>query len=389
MLADIAIGANAERARNHNRQVVLRRVRAAESIGRAEIARASGLSTQAVSNIIANLLDDALIVECGRRAAGRGLPAVQYALNPAGGYAIGVEIRPAAVFATMLNMCGECVAAERRALGATDRETVTHTVRDLTRQVAAAGNVGSGRIMGAGIVMPGPFGETGIRDAGSELPHWGDSPVDAWFSAALGLPVLVENDANAAAMAERVRGVAQGLGNFALLYFGTGLGLGVVCDGALVTGAYGNAGEIGHLMVPAGGRYVALESLVSRNAVQRSLAETGIVAATVDDLERLCSASEPALTNWLDRAAEPLSAAVGIVENLFDPETVILGGAMPDCLLDRLIGAVRLPGHSVSNRGDRRHPRLMRGASGRMTATLGAAALVLEQAFVPKITVAT
>ena len=118
---DIAVGANAERSRSHNRQVVLERVRAAGRIGRAEIARASGLSTQAVSNIIADLLEDGLIVESGRRAAGRGLPAVQYALNPKGGFAAGVEIRPDAVFAALLDLCGQPVASERRPLRDADR----------------------------------------------------------------------------------------------------------------------------------------------------------------------------------------------------------------------------------------------------------------------------
>ncbi|MEO1155569.1 MAG: sugar kinase, partial [Pseudomonadota bacterium] len=96
---DIVVGANAGRARSHNRQVVLDRVRMAGRVGRAEIARASGLTTQAVSNIIADLLDEGLIEEQGRQIAGRGMPAVQYALSATGGYALGVEIRPDAVFA--------------------------------------------------------------------------------------------------------------------------------------------------------------------------------------------------------------------------------------------------------------------------------------------------
>ena len=77
--------------------------------------------------------------------------------------------------------------------------------------------------------------------------------------------------------------------------------------------------------------------------------------------------------------------AVSIVENLFDPETIILGGAMPDNILDHLMGAVRLQDRSVSNRTKRAHPRLIRSTLGRRTATLGAAALVVNHAFTPKI----
>lgn len=91
--------------------------------------------------------------------------------------------------------------------------------------------------------------------------------------------------------------------------------------------------------------------------------------------------------NWLDRAAAPLSQAVAMIENLFDPQTIIFGGAMPDAVLDHLIGKVAFHPDSVSDRPDRAYPRLMRGGSGRMTATLGGAALVLKQAFTPRMSV--
>ncbi|WP_306120082.1 MULTISPECIES: ROK family transcriptional regulator [unclassified Roseitalea] len=386
-MSDIVVGANAGRSRSHNRQVVLGCVRAAGQIGRAEIARASGLSTQAVSNIIADLLEDGLIAEKGRRAAGRGLPAVQYTLDPAGGFAAGMEVRPDAVFAALLDLSGATVASERRPLGAADRQSVTEVVLSLRDAILRQSRAPEERLLGAGIVMPGPFGRTGIRGSGSELPIWDDVAPDLWFTEALGVPMRVENDANAAAIAERVCGVAQGLETYAFIYFGSGLGLGVVHKGRLMAGAFGNAGEIGHIPVPAGGRTVSLESAVSRLSVQRALRDAGIDASSVDALDRLYDSGDRALLAWLDAAVEPLSAAVTIVENLYDPQAVILGGAMPDNILDHLIGAVRLSERSVSNREGRTGPRLLRGASGRMTATLGAAALVINQFFTPKIAV--
>ena len=130
-MKDIVVGANAERSRDHNRRMVLGRVRKAGQIGRADIARASGLSTQAVSNIISDLLDDGLIIEQGRRTAGRGLPAVQYSLNQSGGFAVGVEVRSDAVFAALLDLCGNTVASKRKPLAALTRASVTRTVLDL------------------------------------------------------------------------------------------------------------------------------------------------------------------------------------------------------------------------------------------------------------------
>jgi predicted NBD/HSP70 family sugar kinase len=384
-LTESVVGANAGRSRGHNRQVVLGRIRSADRIGRAEIARASGLSTQAVSNIIANLKDDGLIVEKGHRAVSRGVPVVQYALNPEGGFAAGIEIRPDAVFGALLDFCGDPVVEQRRQVETRDRAGVVKAVREMQAALLKDARCDARRLLGLGIVMPGPFGSTGIAGGASELPIWDDTPPEVWLSDMLGAPVLVENDANAAAIAERVSGVAQGLDSYAYLYFGSGLGLGVVHKGRLMAGAFGNAGEIGTLQVSSKGKLVMLEDHVSRRALAATLQDAGLVTRNVDDLAKHYRAGNPALKHWLDQAVEPLSAAVSIVENLFDPQTIILGGAMPDNILDHLIGSVRLTERSVSNRSKRDVPRLMRGASGRMTATLGAAALVVNHAFTPKI----
>lgn len=386
-LLDKVVGANAGRARGHNRQMVLGRIQSAERIGRAEIARASGLSTQAVSNIIADLLADGLIVEQGHRSVSRGVPVAQYSLNPAGGFAAGIEIRPDAVFGGLLNLCGEPVVKRRAPLGARDRAGVVEAVRHMRAEILEAAECDPAKLLGLGVVMPGPFGRTGLRGGASELDIWDETPPATWLSEALGTPVLVENDANAAAIAERVRGVAQGLGNYAFIYFGSGLGLGVVSGGRLVAGGFGNAGEIGTLQVPSAGALVMLEDMVSRRSLAAALGPDG-ANATVADLARLHSENDLQLTHWLEAAIEPLSAAIATVENLFDPQTIILGGAMPDNMLDHLVAHLRLPERSVSNRIDRAQPRLMRGASGRMTATFGAAALVVNHAFTPQIAAA-
>ena len=368
---------------------MLERIRDAGQMGRAEMARASGLSTQAVSNIIADMLEDGLIQEVGRRTGARGMPAVQYGLNPGGGFAFGVEIRPDAVFAALLDLSGETLFSARRAQVDNGPEPVTDTVVALLKQALAQSGARASRVLGAGIVLPGPFGQTGIQNSGSELSGWRGIDLARWFQDALQLPVIIENDANAAAIAERVTGAAQALDSYAYLYFGTGLGLGWVNKGALATGAFGNAGEIGHIPVPCDGRTVLLETVVSRLSVQQALADRGIRIRDGKDLQGLFDTADPALMAWLERAKGPLSVAIATIENLLDPQAIILGGAMPDGILDHLIDGVRLPEKSVSNRSDRTVPRLIRGTSGRMTATLGAAALVINQAFTPTISLAS
>lgn len=378
----------AARIRLMNRQVVLGHVHSAAPIGRAEIARRAGLTTQAVSKIIAELHGDGLLVEKGRRSEGRGLPAIQYAVNPKGGFALGIEVRPDVVLVALLDLTGRSVFELRHPIPEATPRTIFPAVRYLRDKALAKEGRVRDRLLGAGIVMPGPFGATGLAGNGANLPGWETVDTERRFAEALKIPVFVENDANAAAMAERISGRAVGMGSFAYLYFGTGLGLGLVSHGTLVQGAFGNAGEIGHLPVPTPDGPVALEQAASRLAVQRHLREAGIEAPDTDTLARLHADRNPALENWLDTAALALAHAVQIIENLFDPETTILGGAMPPALLDDLIGRIRLSDASVSNREDRTAPRLQRGASGRMTATLGAASLILNQTFTPQFATA-
>ena len=382
------VGANAVRARTHNRQILLHHVRNSGPIGRAEIARATGLSTQAVSNIIAGLLEDGLLIEHGTLHRGRGLPVMRYALNPKGGYALGFEVRPDALFGALLDFSGRPVFSKRMSLPGSTPDHVRGPLEMLLAEAMSTSEEIAVRGLGAGIVLPGPFGQTGIVGNASELSGWTGIDPPQWFEELIGQPVTVEKDANAAAMAERVSGVAQDIETFAYLYFGAGLGLGVVQDGKLMIGANGNAGEIGHITVPVPGGVDELENRVSRLSVRTTLAKAGQQAETSEELEKLFESRHPVMLNWLDQAAEALSSAIGLIESLFDPDTVILGGAMPAVILDELVARVMPPERSVSNRLDRAHSRLLRGTTGRMTATHGAAALVLDQAFTPKIAIA-
>ena len=378
-------GSNAERGRVHNRGLVLAHLRQEGEAGRAQIARASGLSTQAVSNIIAELLDEGWVHEVGRISAGRGLPTVTYAIRARAAAAFGLEIRPGAILAALIDLEGGVLYSERVALAEARPDRVLPLATELLARASKSARIARERLIGAGVVMPGPFGATGLSGRATDLPGWEAIDAVAAFSEALGMPVTVENDANAAAVAERLSGVAQGLSTYAYLYFGTGLGLGLVIDGAIYRGVGGNAGEIGHIPVSTAHGMLPLEDVVSRLALARALTDAGLDAEQVEDLEAALTARAPAMSTWLEAARAALGPAIGIVENLFDPETIVLGGAMPGVILTDLCRSIRLPEASIANRADRTVPRLQAGTAGRMTATIGAAALVVNTVLSPRL----
>ena len=386
-------GKNAEKTKLHNRRVVLGYLWG-RSAGRAEIARASGLSTQTVSNLVAELEAEGLVVPAGRRASARGQPPVLYAFNPSGAAAFGFEVRPDTLTMVLTDIGGRALTSRQIRLTQTDPATVLAQMAALAQDATA--QTKTTRILGAGLVIPGPFGVEGLSVAGATaLPGWDPAKIPAMAQAALGLPVHIDKDATAAALAEGMGGAAQGLSSYAFLYFGSGLGLGVVVQDHPLRGAFGNAGEVGHVIIHPGGlpcdcgNSGCLEQYVSRVSVQRHLIARGHLppdtTGTDATLIRLLAAQDPDLLVWLGIAAEALSRAIGMLENLFDPQCTLLGGALPDALIDQLIARLSLPPGSVARRADRSRPRVARGTSGRLTAALGAAALVIHDIVTPRL----
>ncbi|RDI61763.1 ROK family protein [Microvirga subterranea] len=387
-----AIGNNPERNRSHNRRVVLDAVRLHGPLGRTAIARLAHLTPQAVSNIVSELLDEGLLLECGRLRAGRGLPPVQVAVNPDGGMTIGVEIAADHLVMALVDLTGRVRA--NRTLPLEDA-TPDHIAPLLKREIDGICKTASGshrRLLGLGVVMPGPFDIDGMSSVGpTTLPGWVGEDAAQVLTAATGVSTLVENDATAAAVGERLHGVARKLNNFCLLYFGAGLGLGIVVDGRPMRGAFGNAGEIGHIVVQQDGSRCAcgnrgcLERYASLHSLKEKLADAGVSCRTVSDLAALHEAGSAPLKEWIAEAGAHLSPVIAMLENLLDPECIVFSGALPDTLLDDLIASLQPLPLSVASRRKRALPRIIRGTTGLLTAALGAAALPLQETMTPKL----
>lgn len=392
--AKLAIGSNPERNRTHNRRVVLDAVRLHGPIGRTAIARLAHLTPQAVSNIVSELLDEGLLLERGRLRSGRGQPPVQVAVNPDGGMTIGVEIAADRMVMVLVDLTGRIRAQQCTRLGGFDPHP-DHIIPRLTDGIARVCSEIPGsadRLLGVGVVMPGPFEIDGMSSVGpTTLPGWLDLDATAVLSAAIGKPTLLENDATAAAVGERLHGVAKNLKNYCLLYFGAGLGLGIVADGRPLRGAFGNAGEIGHFIVSPGGRACScgnrgcLERYASLHRLKEKLAAEGLSYAGPADLEALHRTQHPLLHEWIDEVASHLAPVIGMLENLLDPESIIIGGALPRVVLDDLIEALGPLPLSVASRRQRMVPRILPGTTGLLTAALGAAALPLLETMTPRL----
>lgn len=384
-----AIGNNPERSREHNRRVVLDIIRQHGSLGRMEIARRTHLTAQAVANIVEELVEANLVRNTGRRRTSRGQPPVQFAINPEGAATIGVEIATDQMATTVLDLTGDLRYKRIIPLSDTTPEKCLPIFKAETNRARQSF---ASPLLGVGVVMPGPFDIDGMSSVGpTTLPGWSNMNVKEALEKACGASVTLENDASAAAVAERLFGAGHKVSHFGMIYFGTGIGLGMIQDGLPYRGAFGNAGEIGHVLaVPNGrscpcGQKGCLERYASLHALYEKFEAAGRSRPDIDTLEALLEENDPIVLEWLDEASLHLTTIVGLLENILDPETLIVGGILSDRIFDALLDRMKALPRSVAGRRIRTLPRVMRGQTGQFTAALGAAALPLFEILTPKL----
>jgi len=390
--ARVAIGSNPGRNRSHNRRVVLDMVRAHGPLGRTEIARRAQLTAQAVTNIVDELVGEDMLIELGRLRSGRGQPPLQFAVNPNGPMTAGVEIATDHMVTVLIDLSGQIRAQSIHPVTDTDPVHILPQLGKAIESIRASMSGDPVRLLGVGVVMPGPFEIEGMSSVGpATLPGWTGLDVKAVASKAVGEAVEIENDATAAAVGERLYGAGRDHTSFCFLYFGVGLGMGVIHEGRPLRGAFGNAGEIGHLGVTPRNRPAlygpdgALERFASLYALRGRLTAAGLSGATTGELQQLHDQNNPVLAGWIAEAADYLAPTIAAIENLLDPETIIFGGALPDTIIDALIAALDPLPVSVATGRARTAPRVIRGQTGQLTAALGAAALPMLETITPRL----
>jgi len=250
------------------------------------------------------------------------------------------------------------------------------------------------------IAAPGPLDpRRGIVARAPNLPGWTDVPLVHIMEERLGLPTLLGNDANLAALAEREFGAARGHQDVIYLTISTGIGGGVITDGVLLVGSHGYAAELGHNSIMADGPLCAcgnrgcVETLASGPAIARQAREA-IAAGGVSQLVGMCGGDLSAITAKLvteaaeqgdelarqvfRKAGEYLGVAITNFLYTFDPTIVVLGGGVSKAgplLFEPVLATVqaRIP------RAYWEHVRIVPAALGDDVSLMGALALYLSQ----------
>ena len=268
-------------------------------------------------------------------------------------------------------------------------------------EVVAAAGVGTLEDVAAvGLGLPGLVDHGGVLRMGPNLPDVVDFDVEDILAGALGVPVYVDNDANCAAWAEHVQGSSEGARDSLLVTLGTGIGAGIVVDGALYRGGHGMAAEPGHMIVdPSGPRcpcgqrgcwerfasgsglgFLAREAaLAGRADAVVALAGGDAEAVRGEHVTAAARAGDAGAGAVLDSFGWWVALGVANLVNILDPEIVVLGGGLvseADLFLDATRSAYD---DLVLGHGHRPRVPIVAAATGEQAGALGAALLAAER----------
>lgn len=330
-----------------SRALIVDLVRSSGPISRVELTQATGLTQPAVSVIVRKLLDDGVIVEKGLAPSTGGKPRRLLDINSRAGIGIGIQLG----FDTMTFVATDTnggVVARQGFWGAQTAPPieVVQRIGHAYRQFLELAGVTVADVTGVAVVVPGPLDhdQGGIVEAPT-LPAWTGFPLRQHLEEMLATPVLVDNDASAAALGEFwSRGISR-YSTFGAIYLGTGIGAGVVTDGSLYRGASSNATEIGHISVDSAGaecacgNYGCLELVASPGAILRAAAtrrdelgglslsfEQSLVQFDYDTLALAAIAGHGVAEELITQGARAVARATLTFCNLFDLDEIVLTG---------------------------------------------------------------
>jgi predicted NBD/HSP70 family sugar kinase len=390
-------GTNLTYTKEYNLRIVHETIRVFGPISRAEVARRTELTVQTVSNLVKELLSKNWILEADRVQAGRGAPSVTLALNPEGAFSIGLDLDRDHLTGVLLDLGGTVRQRVHFDLDFPGPEEALDLIETAANELLARQGLARALVHGVGIGIPGPMyidDQTGMYVVTPKaFPGWNSVPLARWACDRLDLPVILENNATAAAMGERWFGAGQQLNSFFYFYFGSGLGGGLVLNGQPYEGFSGNAGEIGYLpsFWPSDGRlngdrpHVGMHFYLPQ--LLTSLREDGLAVSAIEDLEELYDRRHPLVMAWIEDAAEHLTGLVLAVEYLMDPQAIFFGGRLPDPMLTDFLQRVidRLPHRRVPDTV--RGPNYQIARAGADAAALGVATLPIHDLFAPGLQV--
>lgn len=306
----------------------------------ADISRATGLTQQSASRICASLSRRGFLNEGERVASGkRGYPSTTFNLEPAASYAFGISLQVECVFVSMVDFSGGIVEQVQHKFISMPIALVLDWISTAIVDLCDRHQIARQSVAGVGVGIAGShIGETEHEGFNTpfQLEEWAGINVSQRVSEHIGFPVWTDNDGNVAALGECMIGVGRWANSFAYLNLGSGVGGGVILDGELWRGRFGNAGEF------AGGLPPNIYPFPNLELLRRILVADGVELDSVNELVEMYDPSWPGISDWIARVRDSLSIIASNATAILDVDLIVLGGRMPRQLAERVIEHIEL-----------------------------------------------
>jgi predicted NBD/HSP70 family sugar kinase len=305
-------------------------------VSRVDVARLTGLSAAAVTKASRPLIEAGYLAELspeGRDAGRPGRPANPLVVCAEREFFVGVKITGDELIGVVTDLQARVRTARHRQLAATGVEEVVAQLTELLAVLLEESGAPRGRVHCLGVAISGDVDRQSGLVRYSPFLGWRNVPLGRLLQDATGLITTVENDVKALTVAEQWFGEGIGATSFALVTVGAGIGCGLVVNGAVVAGAHGVAGEIGHLPVAADptpchcGATGCLEAVASTDAVlagARSV--SGRADLVMDEAVALARKGDVAIGQVFARAGAAIGLGIASVANLVGPERIVVSG---------------------------------------------------------------
>ena len=325
--------------RTMNEQLLLNQIRQLGLCSRADLARLSGLSKPTVSLALANVERSGLVRTAGQRTGVPGRSAVLYEIRPEAGYVLGLDIGHEYLRGAVTDLTGEIRAkAESACTAASVRRRVSELIR-LADGICAAAGITRDEVTQTVLGSPGVYDPRldAITLTGG-MAGWDKPAVLAGLRRAFGVNLAVENDTDAAALAEREHGHGREFPSFVFVSIGSGIGMGLVLGGQLHRGAHGVAGEIAYLPITEGPggdvgddevrRRGTLEAVGSAAAIVRAARRAGLTTQSARQVFAAAAAGDERAVAIVAAEARLVANAICAIIAVVDPGLVVLGGGI-------------------------------------------------------------
>ncbi|MFI5694522.1 ROK family protein [Kribbella sp. NPDC051586] len=337
----VAPGASAARPqliREINEKVLLDHIRRSGPISRTELAGLTGLSKPTVSAALSSLERTGLVHVTGQRTGVPGPAARLYEVRPEAGYVLGLDVGREYLRGAIADLAGNVRARLSVRTKAGDAMARIQELADLTATLATETGIDVTQLTQTVLGSPGVYDpRLDALTLTGRLSGW-DSPATlAALRDRFGSTLMIENDVDAAAIAERVHGHGRNVASFAFVSVGTGIGMGLVLDGKLRHGSHGVAGEIGYLPFTEGSgsdprdarKRGGFDASASAAAVVRAARRAGVRgASTAEKVFAAAARGDAVAVAVVAEEALLVAKAVCTVITVVDPDLVVLGGGI-------------------------------------------------------------